>query len=43
MGNRAKAKEHNDIALMYHPTHPSMLYNDKYFKDLEKDSVLEKA
>lgn len=44
MGNRAKAKEHNDIALMYHPTHPSMLYNDRYFKDLEKDhSVLEKA
>ncbi len=43
MGNRAKAKEHNDIALMYHPTHPSMLYNDKYFKDLEKDNVLENA
>lgn len=41
MGNRLKAKEHNDIALTYHPTHPSMLYNDKYFKDLEKDSILE--
>lgn len=43
MGNRAKAREHNDIALAYHPTHPSMLYNDRYFKDLEKDNVLEKA
>ncbi|MNP69291.1 hypothetical protein D3C76_1653660 [compost metagenome] len=43
MGNRAKAKEHNDIALAYHPTHPSMLYNDRYFKDLEKESVMEKA
>ncbi|GGH67341.1 hypothetical protein GCM10008014_48680 [Paenibacillus silvae] len=37
MGNRAKAKEHNDIALAYHPTHPSMLYNDQYFKDLQKN------
>ncbi|PQZ99794.1 glycosyltransferase [Paenibacillus sp. MYb63] len=43
MGNRAKAREHNDIALAYHPTHPSMLYNDRYFKDLEKDNVLENA
>ena len=43
MGNRVKAKEHNDIALAYHPTHPSMLYNDQYFKDLEKESVLEEA
>jgi hypothetical protein len=43
MGNRTKAKEHNDTALAYHPTHPSMLYNDRYFKDLEKESVLENA
>lgn len=43
MGNRAKAKEHNDIALTYHPTHPSMLYNDQYFKDLQKENVLENA
>lgn len=43
MGNRAKAKEHNDIALTYHPTHPSMLYNDQYFKDLAKESVMENA
>lgn len=43
MGNRAKAKEHNDIALTYHPTHPSMLYNDRYFKDLAKESVMENA
>ncbi|MEC0125921.1 glycosyltransferase [Paenibacillus pabuli] len=43
MGNRVKAKEHNDIALTYHPTHPSMLYNDRYFKDLKKDSILENA
>ncbi|WP_441929546.1 glycosyltransferase [Paenibacillus sp. 2TAF8] len=43
MGNRAKAKEHNDIALAYHPTHPSMLYNDRYFKDTAKESALENA
>lgn len=43
MGNRAKAKEHNDIALAYHPTHPSMLYNDRYFKDLQQENVLENA
>lgn len=43
LGNRTKAKEHNTIALAYHPTHPSMLYNEKYFRELDEGSVLENA
>ncbi|MCG7380268.1 glycosyltransferase [Paenibacillus sp. ACRSA] len=43
LGNRTKAKEHNTIALAYHPTHPSMLYNEKYFREMDEGSVLENA
>ncbi len=31
LGNFEKAHRHNDIALSYHPTHPSMLFNKSYF------------
>ncbi|WP_254438342.1 glycosyltransferase [Paenibacillus sp. DCT19] len=43
LGNRTKAQEHNTIALAYHPTHPSMLYNEKYFREMDEGSVLENA
>ncbi|WP_082967422.1 glycosyltransferase [Paenibacillus oryzae] len=32
MGLFEKANEHNEKALSYHPTHPSMLFNKQYFK-----------
>jgi glycosyltransferase involved in cell wall biosynthesis len=31
LGNFEKARRHNDIALSYNPTHPSMLFNKSYF------------
>lgn len=32
LGNFEKARMHNDIALSYDPTHPSMLFNKLYFE-----------
>ncbi|GAA3408493.1 glycosyltransferase [Paenibacillus hodogayensis] len=32
LGQREQAKLHNDIALGYNPTHPSMLHNKRYFE-----------
>ncbi len=32
LGNYEKARQHNDIALSYNPTHPSMLFNKLYFE-----------
>jgi len=32
LGNYEKARQHNDIALSYNPTHPSMLLNKLYFE-----------
>jgi len=34
IGQYEKANEHNERALSYHPTHPSMLYNKGYFQKL---------
>src|SRR5690606_37704891 len=31
-----KAYEHNEKAAAYYPTHPSMIYNRRYFKDVHK-------
>lgn len=31
VGDYVKARAHNDIALTYHPTHPSILFNKQYF------------
>ncbi|AOZ92251.1 tetratricopeptide repeat-containing glycosyltransferase family 2 protein [Paenibacillus crassostreae] len=31
-----KAYEHNEKAAAFHPTHPSMIYNRKYFRDTHK-------
>ncbi len=36
LGNLEKARRHNDIALSYNPTHPSMLYNKSYFNNLSQ-------
>lgn len=33
LGEIEKACYHNEIALLFHPTHKSMVYNQKYFKD----------
>jgi tetratricopeptide (TPR) repeat protein len=33
LGNFEKARLHNDIALSYNPTHPSMLFNKSYFEN----------
>lgn len=35
MGDTAKAKQHNEVALIYFPDHPSMLHNKAYFDKLE--------
>jgi len=32
LGNYAKAQQHNEMALSYNPTHPSMLFNKLYFQ-----------
>lgn len=32
LGDLEKARHHNDIALSFNPTHPSMLYNKRYFE-----------
>jgi glycosyltransferase involved in cell wall biosynthesis len=32
IGDSERARRHNDIALSYNPTHPSMLHNKKYFE-----------
>lgn len=37
LGQYDKANEHNEIAIAYHPTHASMLYNRDYFQQLFKD------
>jgi glycosyltransferase involved in cell wall biosynthesis len=34
LGQHEKAKYHNDIALSFHPNHPSMLHNKRYFDRL---------
>lgn len=34
MGDHLQANEHNELALSYAPSHPSMLYNRKYFQRL---------
>jgi Tfp pilus assembly protein PilF len=34
LGQHEKANEHNETALSFHPTHPSMLYNKEYFQKL---------
>ncbi|WP_256761485.1 glycosyltransferase [Cohnella sp. WQ 127256] len=36
MGNYEKAYEHNEKALAFNPTHPSMLYNREYFLNVRK-------
>ncbi|BBI32708.1 glycosyltransferase family 2 protein [Cohnella abietis] len=41
LGQLEKANEHNEKALAYHPTHPSMLYNQKYFQNMFKDRIKE--
>lgn len=34
MGDNEKSRHHNDIAYSYNPTHPSILYNKRYFESL---------
>lgn len=34
LGDHEKANEHNEIALSYHPTHPSMIHNKQFFRNL---------
>ncbi|GED57130.1 glycosyltransferase [Brevibacillus formosus] len=34
MGDNEKSRHHNDIAYLYNPTHPSILYNKRYFESL---------
>jgi glycosyltransferase involved in cell wall biosynthesis len=34
LGQFELANQHNDIALSYHPSHPSMVYNKQYFQKL---------
>ncbi|MGE6378352.1 tetratricopeptide repeat-containing glycosyltransferase family 2 protein [Peribacillus muralis] len=39
IGQYEKANEHNEIALSYHPKHPSILYNKGYFEKLFAESA----
>ncbi|MEK4850804.1 glycosyltransferase [Paenibacillus sp. FSL H7-0756] len=41
LGQYMKANYHNETALFYYPTHPSMLHNRKYYKELLGDSFSE--
>ncbi|MCM3143995.1 glycosyltransferase [Brevibacillus sp. MER 51] len=34
IGDNEKSRHHNDIAYSYNPTHPSILYNKRYFESL---------
>lgn len=34
LGQPEKANQYNETALLFHPTHPSMLYNRNYFQNL---------
>ncbi|MCM3786333.1 glycosyltransferase family 2 protein [Neobacillus mesonae] len=40
LGNLEQANYHNELALSYHPSHPSMLYNQKYLREKLQDRVL---
>lgn len=40
LGNHGQANYHNELALRYHPTHPSMLYNQQYLKEKLQNGVL---
>lgn len=35
IGDRAKSREHHEIAKRYNPEHPSIVYNDQYFRTSE--------
>lgn len=41
LGEHEKANHHNETALVFHPSHPSMLYNRNYFKNLLGDKYVE--
>jgi glycosyltransferase involved in cell wall biosynthesis len=41
VGQHEKANHHNEVALSIHPSHPSMLYNRTYFKNLLGDKYVE--
>lgn len=41
LGEVGKACYHNEIALSFHPSHQSMLFNQKYFKDKLGDKYTE--
>ncbi|MEK5029241.1 tetratricopeptide repeat-containing glycosyltransferase family 2 protein [Paenibacillus sp. FSL M7-1046] len=41
LGQREKANLFNEAALLYHPVHPSMLYNRNYFKNVLGDNYVE--
>lgn len=40
LGQHVKANYHNEVALTYYPSHPSMQSNRKYFQDLLGDSYV---
>lgn len=40
LGDHEQANYHNELALRYHPTHPSMLYNQQYLKEKLQNGVL---
>ncbi|OKP90518.1 glycosyl transferase [Paenibacillus helianthi] len=41
LGQHEKANRFNETALRYHPTHPSMLFNRNYFKNLLGNKYVE--
>lgn len=42
LGNREKARYHHEQSYRYHPTHPSILYNQAYFARLDQAQEGEK-
>ncbi|MBJ6362725.1 glycosyltransferase [Paenibacillus sp. GCM10012307] len=41
LGQHKKASYHNELALTFYPSHPSMLYNRDYFKELLGNQYVE--
>ncbi|MFS0556868.1 glycosyltransferase [Brevibacillus sp. 179-C9.3 HS] len=43
IGEKRKAKIHHDMAKLYYPTHPSVLYNEAYFASLKELDAVEQS
>lgn len=40
LGDRVNAKIHHEAARMYNPDHPSVVYNERYFRELAQGQLL---